>query len=439
MRKLGFLLTSVLLLAPAGGAWAQEKPPEPPNNGTEPAPAPDEGGALYPETVVISVDGRTVDAAPPGVPAKVTVTLRNGGREGVRDVRAHLAEMNGGSASDADATYGDIAADGTARDAFTITANKENCQDYLAAVMNITYEGGSTASKFAVPVACPGPRLAVETVAFEGGDGDGVPEPGETVRGFVVLRNNGRDPATNVSAAVSVTGKGIPSTSGDLAWPDIAAGGSERSTTSIQIAIPDDTPRQEGCEGPPVATIPPEEGGARDLPATADDTPVASDGTAVSSDGGTVSSDGGSSAGSPGSAGSGEPTVVEPDPGSGTTEPGTTEPAPGGTVVPEPMPAPSGEPEPASTDRPVLIEMHLAIRASDYSEGIDYSNGLFCAVMETGVKGAPATGALAPDSARDAALRKTLPLAAHRNPGVDVGIATVVAVAAVGIRRFVLR
>jgi hypothetical protein len=445
MRKLGLFLISVLLLVPAGGAWAQDKPAEPPGTGTEPAPAPDEGVVLYPEQVVITVDGRTVDAAPPGVAVRVTVTLRNGGREAARDVRAHLAETYGGEVSDADATYGDIAAEGTAKGAFTVTAQKDGCQDYLAAVMNISYDGGSTASKFAVPVACPGPRLAIERVDFDGGDGDDIPEPGETVRAFVYIRNNGRDPARDVTAKVTVTGKGITSASDDLAWPDIAAGELERSSTAIEFSIPKDAPRQEGCSGTPAIEIPPEEGGtARDLPATADDTPVSSDGSTVSSDDGNVSSGGGSS---PGSAGSGEPTVVEPDPGSSepggpepAPEPGTVEPEPGGTVVPVPLPAPgTPEPAPSPTDQPAYIEMHLAARADGYSEGVDYSNGLFCAVAEGGAasKGAPDA---APLAARDTAfLGKTLPLTTQHNAGVDIGIAAVVAIAAVAVRRYVLR
>jgi hypothetical protein len=339
----------------------------------------------------------------------------------VRDVRAHLADIYGGDVSDPDAAYGDIGADGTANGAFTMTAQKESCQDYLAAVMNITYEGGSTATKFAVPVACPGPRLAVETVTFEGGDGDGVPEPGETVRAFVALRNNGRDPARNVSATVTVSGKGIPSTSGDLAWHDIAAGGSERSIGSIEISIPKDAPRQDACPGPPVATIPPEEGGAKDLPA--DDTPASSDETVVSSDGGSVSSGGGSSAGSPGSAGSGEPTVVEP-------EPGTIEPDPNGTVVPEPLPAPSGEPEPTSTDSPVYLEMHLTARAAEYSERIDYSNGVVCALSE-GTLGAPVE-----DVKRDAAVAGSKRSGGATAALIAVGLAVV---AAFGARMFFAR
>jgi hypothetical protein len=396
MQRVCIFLTAALLVPSASAAWAEDKPADRASSSAPGAPGvpPADGtpveatGTLSAEKVILRVDGKIIDAAPPGVAVEVTIRLHNFASEIARDVKVHLEAADGARITDADATYGDLAPGDTADGVFGVVVGTDPCPDFLGLGGDLTHDGSTDPLKIGVPVACPGPRLSIQDVRYTGGDGDGVPEPRESLHVFVVLRNDGHDAAHNVRGTMTVTGKGVSSSSDALAWPDIAPGDAEKSTSGVAITIAEDAPRQEGCPGSPggVAVIPPAEGGTIPPDAT-----VSSDGSVGS--GGNASGEPGSEPGSAGSAspGGSEPTQIEPAPastatdeplavatattGTGTVEPqpGTVEPAPG-----TPEPAPRGT-EPAP-DRPVQVRLQMEVAASGYRTGLQYSNLTVCAL-----------------------------------------------------------
>ncbi len=416
MRKLGIAAAAALLAMSGSVARAQDRPND--TASTEPGIEPVAAGSIDVERTTLTSGGRTVEAAPPGEPVTVVLTLRNNLEETARNVRVHIDQPpQGVRVTDADAAAGDIAAGETGTAAVGIVVDADGCTDFVGFGGEISYEGGTAPIKVGIPVVCPGPRLSLENVIFSGGDGDGVPEPGETVGAVVVLRNDGRDPARGVRARVTVAGDDLSTQNDDLAWPDIAPGESERSTSPLTLVIDNDAPRQKGCEGvrtlPAPGEVPPADGGT--LPP---DTAVSSDGTvssggATGSDGVASSEPGSAGGGAPPSTGSGVPTVVDPDPGTG---PGT------GTVGPNPEPA----------DQPAVVALQLAVTASDYEISLEYSNEIFCA-LEGGtakdVGGAPVAARARDDSARSPGGGAALPLA----------IAILAAAGAVGGRRLLVR
>ena len=410
MRKAGvFGIAAVLVLTVGGAARAQvvDKPTSAPGvapGQTEPAP-PDRAYVLDVQQVTIRSDGKVLEAAPPGEQVSLTITLHNFSDSTARDVNVHLDPSESVRVVDGDATYGDIGADDSKDGAFSIVVASEPCQDFAGVVGTITHADWTTPLKVGIAVACPGPRLSVENVTFEGGDGDGVPEPGETLRAFVVMRNDGRDPADNVRATIKVSGKGVTTASDELTWPDLAPGRSAPSSESITVKISDDAPRQEACPpmapdggGVPVSEVPPSDTGT-----VSSDTPVSSDGSSPNT-GNTSSEPGSTGSGSSGSTGT-EPSQIEPvPPVTGTVEP---QPAPAPDQgTPEPAPEPgTPEPQPAPEDLPVLVQMQLDISATDYTTQGEYSSGVYCAIAEGGVP-VPAKGAPAADlplAARDSA------------------------------------
>ena len=464
MRRLTVPLAALLLMLASGVARAEDKPASEPSS--VPGYDPGAPGTTEParsgvdvERITLSVGGREVKEAPPGVEVTLTIRLHNFGDETARNVRARLEAPEGARLTDADASYGDIESQAGADGTFGIVINREGCPDFVGIAGEIAREGGTSPLKVAIAVDCPGPRLSLETVTFEGGDGDGVAEPGETLRAYVVLRNDGRDAATDVKARVKVTGRGVSSTTEEISWPDIAPGTSKRSPTAVAVTIADDAPRQAQCPpspggGPRVIEIPPEEGGT-----ISSDTPVSSDGTVGSApggDGNSSSAPGSTGAGASGSSGGGsEPTVVEPQPAAtdqpapdvttlpapapGGTNPDGTEPAPGGTIEPDPAPektiAPEPEPEPApDQDESVLVEMHFDVTASGTTASLDYSNGIVCALVE----GGPAKGAPERDSLAAALFAK----AGSRSSGgaaIPVALAALLSGGAVLTRRALVR
>jgi hypothetical protein len=326
--------------------------------------------------------------------------------------------------NDADATVGDIAAGASEPARIGVIVDKDGCTDFAGFGGEITYEGGTAPLKVGFPVACPGPRLSLENVIFSGGDGDGVPEPGETVRATIVLRNDGRDPATGVRARVTITSGNVRTQNDDLAWADIDPRGSVRSASPLTLVIADDAPRQAGCAGVRPLPVPAEDRGS--LPP---DTAVSSDGTvsspaATASDQPASSEPGSAGGGAPGSTGSGTPFVVEP-----TT--GTVEPEPVLATV-EPVPEPGTiEPQPEPADQPAEIAMKLTVTAESYETTLEYSNQIFCAVEGRAITDTRPASAF---DARDEASGAT-----GRGVALPLLVAALASAAAVGGRRLLAR
>ena len=416
--KWGIAVTAALLALTGGVARAQEQTVDNPTSapGSEPGIEPIATGSVDVEGIALSVGGKTVDAAPAGESVAVVITLRNNLENAAKNVRVRAEQPpEGVRLTDADATVGDLApgASGTAR--LGVVVPEEDCNDFAGFGGEITYDGGTAPLKVGFPVACPGPRLSIENVVFSGGDGDGVPEPGETVRAVIVLRNDGRDPATSVRARVTLAGDTVSTQNDDLAWADIDPRSSARSASPLTLVIDDGAARQKGCEGVSILPAPVEDRGSVPPDAAVSSDGSVSSGPATASDLPASSEPGSAGGGSPGSTGTGTPTVVEPVP-----EPGTIEPVPEpGTIEPQPEPAPE--------DQPAEIAFKLAVSASGYETTLEYSNQIFCALegrAVTDAKGAPA-------AARDHAAGST-----SGGVAIPLIVAALVSAAAVGGRRF---
>ena len=454
-RSLIIALAAVAFAVATAPAFAQTT--DTPTTPTEPAPPSTiASGGIEITKTGLAVGGKSVEAAPAGVEVSLTLTFRNAGDAALKDVKVTLtAPPDGVRVTDAEAAIGDLGPGEEADGEFAFVVAGE-CAEFLGFGGEAVYEGGAVPLKVALPASCPGPRLALANVLFDGGDGDGVAEPGETLRITFELVNNGKDTARNVRASVKVSGDGLKATATELEWPDIEPGASARNESPMILTIADDAERQTPCEPLPTEEDPAIIVDDRSLPP---DTAVSSDGTVVSPDGsvssdantgsapGSEPADGGGASGSTGTTTEEPPSTtieplpaqIEPSPGTGSTEPGGAGGTEPGVIEPEPVtPEQKGEPvplpepiepgpQPAPDEQPVAVQLLLTMTATDHETAAEWSNQTFC-LMERGI----ATDSLAaPAGARDGAGTAggaTMPVA------LALGIS---ALAVVAHRRFV--
>lgn len=380
-RMLMLVAILTLVFAGPGQALAQEAE-------TQPAETPPDGGssgtvepasAWYVDVSVgaIIVDGAEVDRVPIGRPATLRFTATNASDKAASDVTVTLEPPANATLSDRTLSFGDLPAQGNAKATTTIEiTSEENCQDFLGWVGTLRSSLGEQMTKFGVSVDCPGPRLGIEKWEFVGGDGDDLPEPGETLQIFLTYRNDGRDPATDVRATLTTASKGVTVTDATSSFGTVAARASRRATDPFTIEVAGDAPLQDSssCGGVPVQEGPPP------------DATVSSDG---STSGGRATP-GSSGSGSTGSGGS-EPAVV-PD------QPMTIAPEPGTADEPDPEPAPDGRliapVEPM--DPSVAIDAQLKVTSDQVSFDDMFSNQMVC-IMDT-ARGGPADGSGAPEA-----------------------------------------
>lgn len=392
-RMLMLVAISMLVFAGPGQALAQANQPAT----TQPAETPPDGGssgtvepapAWYVDISVgaIIVDGAEVDRVPIGRPATLRFTATNASDKAANDVTVTLEPPANATLSDRTLSFGDLAAQGNANATTTIEiTSEENCQDFLGWVGTLRSSLGEQMTKFGVSVDCPGPRLSIERWEFVGGDGDEIPEPGETLQIFLTYRNDGRDPATDVRATLTTASKGVTVTDATSAFGTVAARASQRATDPFTIEVADDAPLQDSssCGGVPVQEGPPP---VEDSGSVPPDSTVSSDG---STSGGAATS-GSSGSGSTGSGGS-DPSVVHDQPMTIAPEPGTAD-------EPAPEPAPDGRliapVEPM--DPSVAIDAQLKVTSDQVSFDDVFSNQMVC-IMDT-ARGGPADGTGAPEA-----------------------------------------
>ena len=90
------------------------------------------------------------------------------------------------------------------------------------------------------PTTGPGAILAFEAKAFDdtaGGDGDSLPEPGETVNVTVTLRNRGTAEATGVAGTLSTTTSGVTVIQASSAYGNIPLGGTASNTVPFTFSV----------------------------------------------------------------------------------------------------------------------------------------------------------------------------------------------------------
>jgi len=286
MKKRMMLIGMVAaMLSIAAPAYAQDSTePAPPDKGVKPV-------GLYISEVRLTAGGKVVEAAPPGEPVTARLTAVNQGDKAVHNVVLTVGKAPEGlRVIDGTANFGDIAAGADATANISFEASLKGCQDGLGLEATFSYSNGDEPTGFGFAIACPGPRLFVDNARYEGGDGDQVPEPGETLKVFLTLRNEGRDTATDVRGVYHLLSGKVRIIDDSATWPDIAPQKTGTNETPLVIEIAKDADVAQSCmgaiqTGPPVGVddkgAPPQDGGT------------------VTPDGGTVSSDGSAGGDSP--------------------------------------------------------------------------------------------------------------------------------------------
>ena len=131
---------------------------------------------------------------------------------------------------------------------FTVADDDATCGHDATFTINWDCESGTYtgSDNFVVALGCPTPSLALDSISIDdaaGGDGDGFPEPGETVRLKVVLVHTGGAGAEDVSGTISESDAYITVTDNSADWPDIAVGGSAESNADhFEFRIDSSTP-----------------------------------------------------------------------------------------------------------------------------------------------------------------------------------------------------
>jgi hypothetical protein len=190
-------------------------------------------------------DGRLT----PGESAELAVELKNYGNGDVLDVTATLEAISADvTVTNTPASYGDISGGGraTSDDTFSISvpptrANGETV--YLRLVAADSHQN-RWESVLALEVATP--VLACELLGVEegaAGDGDGLPEPGETATLFVRVENQGLATAKGVVASLTSDDAFIDVTESTRDLGTLLPGASRNEALGITIASACPTPR----------------------------------------------------------------------------------------------------------------------------------------------------------------------------------------------------
>lgn len=230
-----------LILALPGSAGAQVSSE---SGGSEPGRS---GGRIDVTGVLLVVDGKQVSEAPVDRDVELRLTLMNFSEDTARNVVMRLdSGSEGVRMIESEASFGTISAGATATGTYAFRMAREGCTGWAGWVGSIASSLGEDTAKLSIGVQCPGPRLAVESVHYEGGDGDGIPEPGERLTVHITLKNYGIDPGNAITAKLSVTGP-VEVRQDTSRWPDLAPGASAAGNTPFVIEVADDAKPQEPC------------------------------------------------------------------------------------------------------------------------------------------------------------------------------------------------
>jgi hypothetical protein len=174
----------------------------------------------------------------PGESIRMPVSLTHVDGANAQDVSATLSTSDPYiNITDATANWPNIAISGTEQSladhfAFTVLPGCPEGRD-VTFTLNWSCYCGSGSEDFIITIGGPKPRLVYVPPAglndAVGGDGDGYPEPGETVVMSVNLRNDGTENATSVRGRISESDPYISITDNYAQWPNIAIGATQTS------------------------------------------------------------------------------------------------------------------------------------------------------------------------------------------------------------------
>jgi hypothetical protein len=390
MRRMLAVVWIFGLLSLSGTAMAQEKDQPQSEPGTvEPA------RPYFVDVSVSEVIGNDRGQVAIGEPTQVVLHATNTSGEPATGVTVKIAATPNATISPSTVTFGDLKAEGgTADRRVTVTiAGEKDCQDYTGWVGTLTSS------------------LGEQEIEFVGGDGDGIPEPGETLQVYVSYRNNGRDAATNVRATLESTSEGVTVSDPFAIWGTIPAGAVGRATDPFEISIASDAPMQEnGCSWDGGEVI------VDDGDAPPPDQPVSSDGssTGTGSAGSSSGSPGSGSAGASGSADGTATSTVAPDEAPDRAQ----------DEAPEPRPYQ----EPAPQDAGVTVVGQMRVTADEVSFEETISNQMVCLMAEGRPSGEKDGSGASGDRTAEDMLRDDV-IAGVVRPDTDAGRGSTIAIA----------
>ncbi|HVL32953.1 MAG TPA: hypothetical protein VM600_05165 [Actinomycetota bacterium] len=399
------LVAAVFALLSAVPAAAQDKPTEEDAVRSE--------GRFNIANVTLSARGEPVKAAPPDETILLTVEVFNAGPKVAKDVTGKLESPGHARIVDATGKFGDIGVEKTATAEFSFVIDKATCEETSEFVVTVRTDDEEQALWLPVAAACPGPRLYNNDVRYEGGDGDGIPEPGETLKVFVMLHNAGRDAASNVRATLTIRSGKVTVLDGTASWPNIDPGVGEFATSPFVIKIADDAEVTEGCDYDGGIVV--EDGGVpvedrRDDPVSSGHgSGTGADPVDVPAGDGNVSSGGGSTGSS----------------GATTTSSGSIE--PDKSAGDDPVPEERGEPG-TKTDPSAQFEGALAIKTLQGPFEAFFGTMIVCAM--TAEDGGPRLAGGGDESAKTAMDLDGAEPTGSGSRSAAAALATVMAVAA---------
>ena len=196
--------------------------------------------ALESFSIVDSAPGGDDDGFPePGESVIMSVRLAHSGGAGAEDVSAMLSESDAYITVSDDAAYWPDIAVGTSAEsisdhfAFQIDPTTPDEHIVTFALIYTCYCGGGS-MPISVEIGGPKPELVYAPPAVIddaiGGDGDGYPEPGESVAMAITLENDGEENATGISGGITTSSSYATVTDANAAWPNIAIGASAQSS-----------------------------------------------------------------------------------------------------------------------------------------------------------------------------------------------------------------
>lgn len=218
---------------------------------------PCEPGALIALGAVTMIDaetGQSLDDLTVGRSIELRVGLSNIGEQDAEEVSAVLRAPEGNAdVSDSTAAYGSLPVGETAPGGFRLTMTE--C-DPLGLHLELDVEGARTVEadngttplpQGTLPIRletrCPGTHLIFHGASYddtEGGNGDGVPQPGETISVRIQIENDGADVLSGLVGTFTAENADVLQASSE--FPDVAPRERVENTTPFVMRVHDDAP-----------------------------------------------------------------------------------------------------------------------------------------------------------------------------------------------------
>ena len=223
---------------------------------TEEVPCPAPALSVSKVSLTDATTHDAVTAAKVGETVDVAIQISNSGTADATNVSAQLSGSGANITQDS-ATYGTIAKGNDETGAFQFVPTVCPQADSLSLSLSVKSDQSSDDLVVEIPVDCK--RLGVSFVrgTFDdraGGNGDGVPQPGETGLVYLQFFNGSDAPITGITATLNLEFADV--SGGPVTVPDIPPGESGNSATAFSVKIHDDAPYVFGPPTEPTAPEP---------------------------------------------------------------------------------------------------------------------------------------------------------------------------------------